>query len=221
VDGNYKHPEYRRKVKFKTNSVGSRKENLKWVIFVTLFTFVVSSSLSIMSSTLLEDKNIFISFLIVLIIILIGIIFDIIGIAVTAAEEAPFHAMASRKMYGAKNAIKLMRNANKVSSICNDVVGDICGVISGAASGFIVIKIAATADGTVQTLASVGITGTVAALTIGGKAIGKTIAMEKSNYIVYKVAVILMFLTGRLNFIEFGKKKKIKESELKPVWVKF
>jgi len=221
VDGNYKHPEYRRKVKFKTNSVGSRKENLKWVIFVTLFTFVVSSSLSIMSSTLLEDKNIFISFLIVLIIILIGIIFDIIGIAVTAAEEAPFHAMASRKMYGAKNAIKLMRNANKVSSTCNDVVGDICGVISGAASGFIVIKIAATADGTVQTLASVGITGTVAALTIGGKAIGKTIAMEKSNYIVYKVAVILMFLTGRLNFIEFGKKKKIKESELKPVWVKF
>jgi len=210
VDGNYKHPEYRRKVKFKTNSVGSRKENLKWVIFVTLFTFVVSSSLSIMSSTLLEDKNIFISFLIVLIIILIGIIFDIIGIAVTAAEEAPFHAMASRKMYGAKNAIKLMRNANKVSSICNDVVGDICGVISGAASGFIVIKIAATADGTVQTLASVGITGTVAALTIGGKAIGKTIAMEKSNYIVYKVAVILMFLTGRLNFIEFGKKKKNK-----------
>lgn len=210
MDGNYKHPEYRRKVKFKTNSVGSRKENLKWVIFVTLFTFVVSSSLSIMSSTLLEDKNIFISFLIVLIIILIGIIFDIIGIAVTAAEEEPFHAMASRKMYGAKNAIKLMRNANKVSSICNDVVGDICGVISGAASGFIVIKIAATADGTVQTLASVGITGTVAALTIGGKAIGKTIAMEKSNYIVYKVAVILMFLTGRLNFIEFGKKKKNK-----------
>ena len=210
MDGNYKHPEHGRKVKFKTNSVGSRKDNLKWVIFVTLFTFVVSSSLSLISSTLLEDKNIYISFLIVLFIILIGIIFDIIGIAVTAAEEAPFHAMASRKLYGAKQAIKLMRNANKVSSICNDVVGDICGVISGAASGFIVIKIAATADGTVQTLASVGITGTVAALTIGGKAIGKTIAMEKSNYIVYKVAVILMFLTGRLNFIEFGKKKKNK-----------
>jgi len=210
VDGNYKHPEHGRKVKFKTNSVGSRKDNLKWVIFVTLFTFVVSSSLSLISSTLLEDKNIYISFLIVLFIILIGIIFDIIGIAVTAAEEAPFHAMASRKLYGAKQAIKLMRNANKVSSICNDVVGDICGVISGAASGFIVIKIASTASGTAQTLASIGITGTVAAMTIGGKAIGKTIAMEKSNYIVYKVAVILKFLTGRLNFIKFGTKTKNK-----------
>ncbi|AEV68656.1 hypothetical protein [Acetivibrio clariflavus] len=210
MDGNYKHPEHGRKVKFKTNSVGSRKDNLKWVIFVTLFTFVVSSSLSLISSTLLEDKNIYISFLIVLFIILIGIIFDIIGIAVTAAEEAPFHAMASRKLYGAKQAIKLMRNANKVSSICNDVVGDICGVISGAASGFIVIKIASTASGTAQTLASIGITGTVAAMTIGGKAIGKTIAMEKSNYIVYKVAVILKFLTGRLNFIKFGTKTKNK-----------
>jgi len=210
VDDNYKHPGNRRKVKFRTNAVGSKKENLKWVVFVTLFTFVLSSSLSIISSTLLEDTDIYISFLIVLIIILIGIIFDIIGIAVTAAEEAPFHAMASRKLYGAKQAIKLMRNANKVSSICNDVVGDICGVISGAASGFIVIKIAATTSGTVQTLASLGITGTVAALTIGGKAIGKTIAMERSNYIVYKVAVILNFLTGRLSFTKTKIKNKKK-----------
>lgn len=210
MDDNYKHPANERKVKFRPNTVGSKKENFKWVVFVTLFTFVLSSSLSIISSTLLEDKNIYISFFIVLLIILIGIIFDIIGIAVTAAEEAPFHAMASRKVYGAKQAIKLIRNANKVSSICNDVVGDICGVISGAASGFIVIKIAATTSGNVQTLASVGITGTVAALTIGGKAIGKTIAMEKSNYIVYKVAIILKFLTGRFGFIKLGTKEKNK-----------
>lgn len=210
MDDNYKHPANERKIKFRDNVVGSKNENIRWVIFVTLFTFVISSSLSIISSTLLEDKNIYISFLIVLIIILIGIIFDIIGIAVTAADEAPFHAMASRKLYGAKQSIKLIRNANKVSSICNDVVGDICGVISGAASGFIVIKIASTTSGMVQTLASVGITGTVAALTIGGKAIGKTIAMEKSKYIVYKVAVILTFLMGKFGIAKNGKKRKNK-----------
>jgi len=210
VDDNYKHPANEKKVKFRTNTVGTKKENIKWVVFVTLFTFVISSSLSIISSTLLEDKNIYISFIIVLVIILIGIIFDIIGIAVTAAEEAPFHAMASRKLYGAKQAIKLIRNANKVSSICNDVVGDICGVISGVASGFIVIKIASATSGMVQTLASIGITGTVAALTIGGKAVGKTIAMEKCNYIVYKVAVILKFLTGRFGFVKAGTREKNK-----------
>lgn len=210
MDDNYKHPANDRKVKFRANIVGSKKENLRWVIFVTLLTFVLSSSLSVISSTLLEDTHIYISLLIVLVIILIGIVFDIVGIAVTAADEAPFHAMASRKLYGAKQSIKLIRNANKVSSICNDVVGDICGVISGAASGFIVVKIVMTASGAVETLASIGITGTVASLTIGGKAIGKTIAIERSNYIVYKVAVILKFLIGRISFIKVEHKTKKK-----------
>jgi hypothetical protein len=210
VDDNYKHPANDRKIKFRTNVVGSKKENFKWVVFVTILTFILSSSLSIISSTLLEDAYIYISFLIVLVIILMGIVFDIIGIAVTAADEAPFHAMASRKLYGAKQAIILIRNANRVSSICNDVVGDICGVISGAASGFIVVQIAMIANGAMQTLASVGITGTVASLTIGGKAIGKTIAIEKSNYIVYKVAVILKFLLGRFSFMDNGNKAKKK-----------
>lgn len=208
MDDNYKHPANERKVKFRANTVGSKKENWKWALYVTLFTFLISSSLSLISSTLLEDAHIYISFVIVLIIILVGIIFDIIGMAVTAADEVPFHAMASRKFYGAKQAIKLIRNANKVSSICNDVVGDICGVISGAASSYIVIKIVTSADGVAQAIASVGVTGIVASLTIGGKAVGKSIAIEKSNYIVYKVAVILKFIIERINYIKLVPKAK-------------
>lgn len=205
-----KHPSDK-KVKFRHNAVGTKKENFKWVVFVTLMAFVMSSSLSVISSALLEEAHMYVAFLIVLFIVVIGIVFDIIGIAVTAADEVPFHAMASRKQYGAKQSIKLIRNANKVSSICNDVVGDICGVISGAASSFIVIKLATMSSGLVQVIASIGITGTVASLTIGGKAIGKTIAIERSNYIVYKVAVILKFLVGRVNFTRksnSGEKKR-------------
>ena len=78
-----------------------------------------------------------VAFLILLAIILIGIIFDIIGMAVATADEKPFHSMASRKVAGASDAIKLLRNAERVSSICNDVVGDICGVVSGSASATI------------------------------------------------------------------------------------
>jgi len=125
------------------------------------------------------DVNIFFSILIVLVIVFIGIIFDIIGIAVTSADESPFHAMASRKYYGAKQAIRLIRNANKVSSFCNDVVGDICGVISGTASAFIVFKVSQSVGGIVAFLVELSFAGFVAALTIGGKAIGKTIAIEK------------------------------------------
>ena len=129
MDDNYKQPANGKKVKFKKNNIGSKEENKRWVLFIITLTFFLSSSLSVISSVLLEDVSLFFSILIVLIIVIIGIVFDIIGIAVTAADESPFHAMASRKFYGAKQAIKLI-NANKVSSVCNDVVGDICGVIS-------------------------------------------------------------------------------------------
>ncbi|MFZ5985794.1 MAG: Mg2+ and Co2+ transporter CorB [Bacillota bacterium] len=208
MDDHYKHPVNERKVKFRANLVGTRKENTRWVILITVLTFMLSSSLSIASTSLLEGVDIFLSFVVVLIIIIIGIIFDIIGIAVTAADESPFHAMASRKFYGARQAIKLIRNANKVSSVCNDVVGDICGVISGTASAFIIVKISQSSNAMVSTLAGLSLTGLVASLTIGGKAVGKTVAIENSNYIVYKVGVILKFIFGRINFVKLKPKRK-------------
>jgi hypothetical protein len=75
-------------------------------------------------------------------IILVGIVFDIVGIAATAAQEAPFHARASRRLLGAKKSIWIVRNADKVASFCNDVVGDICGTVSGAVGASIVFSLA-------------------------------------------------------------------------------
>lgn len=194
-----KGPNNVKKIKFKTNLIGSKKENTRWVIFITLTTFFLTSIFSFTSSTLLENTGVIISFLTLLIIIIIGVIFDIIGIAITAAEEAPFHSMASRKLYGAKQAIKLIRNANKVSTICNDVIGDICGIISGAASGFIIITISKTATLTISTIVGLSLTGFVAAFTIGGKAIGKTIAIKHSNYLAHKVGIVLSIITKKNN----------------------
>lgn len=199
MDDNYKHPVDERKVRFRPNIVGSRKENTKWIIIITFSSFVVSAFLSFISSSVLENVNNIIALVVVLIIIFIGIIFDIIGIAVTAADEVPFHAMASRKLYGAKRAIKLIRNANKVSSFCNDVVGDICGVISGAASALIILRVTQGGASSNTIIASLVISGAVAAITIGGKAIGKTFAIGYSNYIVYKVGVIIQFVMGRIS----------------------
>ncbi|TYQ13377.1 UNVERIFIED_CONTAM: hypothetical protein Cloal_4446 [Acetivibrio alkalicellulosi] len=194
MDESKRHPMHDRKVKFKTNSIGSKKSNRQWVVIITIMAFFLSSGLSIVSSNVLENVGWITSFLIVLIIIIIGIVFDTIGIAVTAADESPFHSMASRKLYGAKQAIKLIRNANRVSSVCNDVIGDICGVISGTASAFIIVKVSQTASLSLATIIGLILTGIVASLTIGGKAIGKTIALRNSNYIVYKVSVVISFL---------------------------
>lgn len=196
MDDSYKHPADEKKVKFRLKLIDPK--NSKWVIGITLVSFLLSASLSVISSNLLEGISTIPAFFVVLVIIFVGIMFDIIGIAVTAADETPFHAMASRKYYGAKQAIKLIRNANKVSNFCNDVVGDICGVISGTASAFIVLRISQHASSAAATIVGLIITGMVAALTIGGKALGKTVAIENSNYIVYKAGVIVMFFSGRI-----------------------
>ena len=194
-----------------------KRGNIKWIVFVTLISFVLSFALSLFSSSILdkESTELYTGVIIVLIIILISIIFDIIGTAVTAADETPFHAMASRRLFGAKQAMRLIRNADKVSNFCNDIVGDICGVVSGAASTYIIVTILAENYNIYSVYLGISITGMVASLTVGGKALGKTLAIRNSNYIIYKVAVVLRFTIGRIRFIKPKKKKKTNKGRVK------
>lgn len=128
---------------------------------------------------------------IILVIMLIGIIFDIIAIAVTSCEQAPFISMASRKIKKAKSAIKLLQNADIVSNICGDVVGDICGIVSGAAGAAIAVKIFIEEPSSF--IWSIIISSVIAALTVSGKSVGKTIAIKKNKEIVSLVSSIIMF----------------------------
>jgi len=186
--------------------------NKIWILTVTILSFFISVILTAASSDVLKEAGIFTAFLVILVIILINIIFDTIGTAVTAAEEAPFHAMASKKLYGAKQAIRLIRNADKVSNVCNDVVGDICGIISGAAGAYIIFRLIGSSGNV--TAVELIVTGMITALTVGGKALGKIIALQNSNYIIYKVGSIIHFLQNDVLFFrkrrktENGRKKK-------------
>lgn len=125
--------------------------------------------------------------------ILIGIVFDIIGLAIATASEAPFHSMASRKVKGAKNAVDLIRNAEKASSFCNDVVGDIAGIISGSTTAALVIRLSYL-YGLDSIFLSLIITGFVAAFTVGGKAAGKAYAISHANKITYSVALLKYYI---------------------------
>ena len=208
MDGNYKHPVGERKVKFRRSYVAnSKKNNIIWILTITVVSFLISTILTIASSNILKEADIITAFLVIFLIILVNISFDIIGTAVTAAEETPFHAMASRKRYGAKQSLKLIRNADKVSNVCNDVVGDICGIISGAAGAYIIFRIIGSREAI--TITELVVTGLITALTVGGKALGKTIALRNSNYIIYKVSVIIKFVKDKFSFIRRrGKSKK-------------
>ena len=112
-----------------------------WITLVFLATVVISAGFTHASGVLLDGSGIYAALAVLLLIILIGIAFDILGVAVTAAPDQPLHSMAARKVRGAKEAIGLIKNADRVASICNDVIGDICGVVSGSAAAVIAVRL--------------------------------------------------------------------------------
>ena len=171
-----------------------RNKTIRWVITIFLVTIFVSGTISYVSDEIMARSSMTVAFLILLAIILLGIIFDIIGVAVTSADEKPFHSMASRKVPGAQEAIKLLRNAERVSSICNDVVGDICGVVSGSASATIAVQILQNFEFTLPNIISLLMSALVAGLTVGGKAIGKTFAIGSCTKIVHGTGKIIWIL---------------------------
>ncbi len=168
-----------------------RSKTVRWVITIFLATILISGTISLVSDALMAGSSMAVCFLILLVIILLGIVFDIVGVAVTSADEKPFHSMAARKVPGAHEAISLLRNAERVSSICNDVVGDICGVVSGTAAATISAQILTNVSLTWPQLVSLLMSALVAGLTVGGKAIGKTFAIGSCTKIVYMVGQVI------------------------------
>jgi len=168
-----------------------------WVWRIFLMTVVLSAALSLASGVVLEGAGSVLAVCVLTGFILLGIVFDVIGVAVTAADARPFHSMASHREKGAKEALFLLRNAEKVSSFCCDVVGDICGIVSGTTAAVIVAKLQAGFN-TRSILISIAMTALISGVTIGGKAIGKRLAMTRSKEVVYRAAKVLrVFHIGR------------------------
>ena len=172
----------------------NKKDGRKWVLTVIPVTFVISAILQMIQSGLMSRVSLFVAFIILCVFIAIGIIFDIIGVAVTSASEIPFHSLASQKVRGAREAVRLIRNADKVGSFCNDVIGDIVGIISGSAATAIVGMLVLLGGLSGDFLLGIFMTAIVAAITIGGKAMGKRLAIERSNNIVFTVGKIISFI---------------------------
>ena len=164
-----------------------RNKQIRWVVTIFFTTILISGVISLISDEVMANSSVAMAFVILLAIIFLGIVFDIVGMAVATADEKPFHSMAARKVPGAHEAIKLLRNAERVSSICNDVVGDICGVVSGSASATIAALILTNVDIGWPRAISLVMSALVAGLTVGGKAIGKNIAVKSCTSIVHMV----------------------------------
>lgn len=182
--------EMAKKVKFKYVKV--KKQSIKSLLLITAVTFFIAVLFSYIFEALLTDVPLLIAFLLLIVIIIIGIFCDGIGNAVVAVDEVSFNSMAASKVKGARESIILIRNAPMVANLFNDVIGDICGIISGSTATAIVLSIE-NGFGIKSVLLSIAMSGFVAALTVGGKAVGKSFAIARARYIVYYVGVIMYY----------------------------
>ncbi len=193
------------------------KNSIKWSISIAVITFVLAAIFSITSNAVLNGVPWQIGLIVVLIIVLIGIFFDMLGIAATAADETPFHAMGAKKVYGSRQSIRILRNADRFASFCNDVIGDISGIISGTASAIVIIQLTIQyqlgSESLIEYIISVLLTSVLAALTVGGKALGKTLAIRYSKDIIFQVGKVLQFVEDKFNIVIIKDKKEKKKKK--------
>lgn len=171
-----------------------KKQDYSWILVISISAFWISFIFSFLSEMVLGSVNFIIAIFLTLFFIFLGIIFDMIGLSVTVANPSVFNSMATKKIKGARLAGKLIRNSEKTSSFCNDVIGDICGIISGSTAVAISNTLAISLN--ISTfLVTLIVTALVASLTIGGKALGKSIAINNSTKILYHFSSILSLFT--------------------------
>lgn len=184
------------------------------VLGLFLATFVLATIFSLLSDGVLRSTTVYLAALVLVIIVFIGIIFDIIGLAAATASRVALNAMAAKRMPGARHALRMVRNAPRVAAFCNDLVGDIAGTVSGAAAAAIAFR-AGLGGRAVDGLAGAGPSGVdgpgglwavlvvalVAAVTVGGKALGKGVAIDRADRIVFRVGRLLWWLETRLHLV--------------------
>ncbi len=167
-------------------------------LWVAFFTFLSGLIISLgLESIIKAVQDLFISFVLLALVILSGIVSDAIGTAAAAADVVPFNAMAAKKIPGANQAVRLVKNADLVANLTADVIGDIAGTLSGAIGASIVYTFNTrfAMYSIVDTVfLGAAMTSLIAALTVGGKTVGKSIAINNANKIIFKVAGILMRL---------------------------
>lgn len=131
------------------------------------------------------------AFLVLLGVIALGVAFDIVGVAVTATREGPFHARAAKRLPGSRQSVLLVKSADRVANFCNDVVGDVAASVSGAAGAAIAARLVKPGGLTSEAVVNILVIAGIAGLTVGAKAIGKNVAMRDSDRITYRIGQLL------------------------------
>ncbi len=177
-------------------------EWLLWGVGVLFLSFGLTVVFSFLTELVIDENSSAILCVVVLLVLLVlNISCDVLANAIISCKPEAFHAMASNKIKGAKRAVTFCRNSTKLGSIFADVIGDICGIVSGAAGAALAVIIAVSGDSLVKLVASILVSAIIGALTVGGKAIFKHFAIKYNKKIVFAFA----------RFTTFFKKEKVRK----------
>ena len=168
-----------------------KKQGTKKRIFIVfLGTFFCATGVSLLTTSAVRNLSFVpLLFLVLFIVIAVGVIFDGIGVAALGADTVPFNARSARKAPGAAMTLRLLRKADFVANVCCDVVGDICGIVSGALGATLVVILGEDLAGTL--LLSALMAGLISAFTVGGKAVMKGVAVKNADKIMEFVGRLL------------------------------
>lgn len=169
----------------KKKNKGKSHSAIKWPLLVLVISFAICMGFGVLSEISLSGASIVIAIVVILVFVVIAIIADMLSVAITACDMKPFRAMASKKVKGAKDAIKLKLNADRVASIFGDIVGDVCGILSGAAGATVTSAIITNSiTGFWGVVIASLVSAIIAAITISGKAFMKRYSMDHAEQIV-------------------------------------
>lgn len=176
------------------NRTKKNKSALDWALKIFIITLFLSVALTAASESVLSGASLIISLIALALLIALGVVFDMIGVAVTSSSDTPFLAMASKRVRGSKQSLWIIHNAEKVSNLCNDVIGDICGIVSGTAGAAIAYLAMQRTSVLNPLLWSIIVSAIISALTVSLKALGKNFALTHSKDIVRAAGYVLSFL---------------------------
>ena len=169
------------------------KRNTKWFIEIFLISLCLSILFSLISELMLSYTSVALALILILFLMVANVVFDVIGVAVTACSIKPILDLSRKYVKGASFALKMVKNADKISCICSDVVGDICSILCGAGGVTISVLLIKLFPGVNSLILSLIINSVIASIAVLGKAIGKTYALNYSQKIVLQVGKMLSF----------------------------
>ncbi len=190
--------------------MGNNKSTVtsRYLLFVGVGSFFLAILFTLLAETFSSKlNNIVLSLFFLLFIIFINIVADVVGTAVTAASHVPFNAKAAKRVEGASNGLQLIRNADKVANIANDVIGDITTTVSGALGISIVVQVLRAGLQFDQFWLNVLFTALISVTIVTGKAAGKKIALSHPEEVIFMVGKFLARLERVTGYSPFQKRR--------------